>query len=125
MSGHADVKRVSTKATEKHGSLFVIEVKLNVAPDYEWRKCFERPSTYQHNESHPSLVKIAGDELWFNSTEKNLEENIKWLDKYISQANECYHQKMAEITQKRKREQETEAKDKEEVERINKMLEKL
>lgn len=123
--GHQEVKRVSVKAEEKRGELIVIKVKLNVDPDYTWKTCFQKPREWQDNQSHPKRVRIVEGGIWVNSTEKSLKKDIEWLDKYIDQANECYRKAIKQAEEEMKKQKEQEAKDKQDIERINKMLETL
>lgn len=125
MSGHQEVRRVHAEATEKLGEYFVIKVVLNIAPDWEWITCFKTPHEYQDNDAHPKNVKIVGAELYFHSPKQKLEDNVKWLDKYISQANECYRRKIEKQKEELKTKKEEDTKTKEELGKINKMLTSL
>jgi len=130
--GHEDVKRQGSPKTigrdEKYPGLFRIQITLNVAPSSDWIDCFRNPSTWKPDEAHPRLAEIRtmrGSHIVFRSSEEHLKGNIEWMDKYISQANECYHRKMAKKEAEMKRQEEKAKKEKEKLESINKILEKL
>ena len=126
--GHVDVRRQgSPKAVSKDevSGYFNIQITLNIDPDAEWQECFKHPAQYKLNEAHPSRAIIAGNTIYFPSSEDHFKDNIEWMDKYISQANECYRRKMVEKEEKIRREEEKQRKQKEEIERINEKLRNL
>ena len=127
--GHGDVKRQgSPKAIgkdEKYPALFRIQITLNIPPDSYWVDCFRSPSKFTGGEAHPKRAEIYGNILVYSFSGENLKDKIEWVDRYINQANECYHRKIAKKEAEKKRQQAKKAKEKEELESINKMLEKL
>jgi len=127
--GHGAVKRQgSPKALgrdENHPGLFIIKIPLNVHPDSEWMECFRNPTTFRLDSAHPKLIEVSGNNLMLRSPEKKITENIKWVEKYISQANGCYERKIAEKMAERKRQEEKLRKEKEELKRINDVLKEL
>ena len=124
--GHTDVKRQgSPKAVDEEDGYFIIRIPLNIRPDNEWIECFKNPSRYKPNEAHPKLVEILGKFLEFRSRREKIKENIKWIDDYISQANNCYHRKMAKKEEERRKREEKLRNKKEKLEEISRMLEKL
>lgn len=126
--GHIAVKRQgSPKAIGRDEGVgyFRIQILLNISPDRDWIECFKNPSKYRPDEAHPKLSEIQGNVLVFWSSEGHIKENVEWIDEYINQANECYHRKMAEKEARIKGQEEKTKKEKEELQRINKMLEKL
>jgi len=126
--GHVDVERQgSPKAIgrDERSGFFRVRILLNISPDHDWIECFKNPSTFKPDEAHPRLAEIQGNVLLFWSSEGHITENVEWIDKYTSQANECYHRKMAEKEAEIKRQEEKMKREKEELKRINEMLEKL
>jgi len=131
--GHEDVKRQGPPEAigrdEKHHGLFRIKITLNISPDSDWIKCFRSPSTYTYGEAHPKFAEIrrmrGSSYIEFRSSKEHLKGNVEWMDKYINQANECYHRKMTKKEEEMKRQEAKAAKEKEELEKINKMLEEL
>jgi hypothetical protein len=129
LSRHGDVKRQGTPKAigkdEKHPGMFKIQITLNLPPDRDWIECFRNPGTYRLDEVHPKLAKIWGNVVEFRSSEDHLEENIRWMDRYIGQANDCYHQRASETVAKVKEEAVKATEETEELERVNKALARL
>ncbi len=129
LTRHSGVKRhLSPKALgkdKKHPGLFVIQITLNISPDKDWIECFGHPRTFRVDEAHPKLAKISGNVLEFRSSGERLKENIKWMDKYIDQANECYRQKIAGKEGETSKQEVKGESETEELEKINKILARL
>ena len=124
--GHGDVKRQgSPKAIDKDGDYIKIRITLNVSPGNLWLHCFAHPSKFRDNLAHPKRTRISGNILDVQYPKSRIKEYLEQLDDYIDKANECYHRKIGEEEAKTEREQKKEAKKREELDEINKMLEGL
>jgi hypothetical protein len=123
---HADIKRKGhPKAIGKDDDRFLIRVILNISPNHKWQQFFRSINTVQDNVSYLGNCVIIEDNLTFFCSEKKLEENIKLLDYYISQANKLYRKSIADSDDSIKKQHKGQDIDKQELERISKELEGL
>ena len=121
MSESSNIKRVgSAEVVSKIGDDLWVRIRLSSAPNVNWLQYFRNPINCQHNKTHPSNARFASDNtLDFESTMGELENDIKLMDKYLEQANiACIAQKNKELADK-KRKEESEAEEKEELRKIN------
>ena len=127
--GHGDVEREGPPRAvgkdKEFPALFKIQIPLNIAPDNAWIDCFKNPRTRVLDETNPGRAEVWGKVLEYAFSEENLKKKIEQIDKYISQANECYRRKMAEREVEMKRQEEEAKKEKEQLNNISKILEKL
>lgn len=124
MSEALNIKRVgSAVVVSKNGDDLWVRIRLNNIPNVEWLQCFREPISYQISKAHPSNARLMSDNtLDFESTMGGLENDIKWMDKYLEQANAaCIAKKAKELADK-KRKEELEANKKEELEKINESI---
>ena len=126
MSETAKIKRVgSAEAVSKNGDDLWVRIRLSATPNVEWLQCFREPIIYQPSKAHPSNARLSDNTLDFESTMGGLENDIKWIDKYLEQANAaCIAKKNKELADK-KRKEELEAEKKEELKRINESIKGL
>jgi hypothetical protein len=123
---HANIKRKGPpKAIGKDDDRFLIRVILNISPNHKWQQFFRSINTVQGNDSYLGNCVIIEDNLTFFCSEKKLEENIKLLDYYISQANKLYRESIADRDDSIKKQHNGQDLDKQELERISKELEDL
>jgi hypothetical protein len=127
MSETLKIKRVgSAEVVSKNDDDLWVRIRLSAAPNVEWLQCFREPISYQASKAHPSNARFMSDNtLDFESTMGGLENDIKWIDKYLEQANAaCFAKKAKEIADK-KRKEDLEATKKEELKRINESIKGL
>ena len=127
MSETINIKRVgSAEAISKDNDSLWIRIRLSATPDQDWIHCFRDPSSYQTNEAHPSNARFNTDNtIDFQSTVNGLENNIKWMDKYLEQANTAYNAKKAKVLADKKRKEDLEAKKIEDLKKINEFIKDL
>ena len=89
MSETSNTKRVgSAVVISKNGDDLWVRIRLSTTPNAEWLQCFKDPISYLTNKTHPSNARLNSDNtLDFKATMSGLENDIKWMDKYIEQAN--------------------------------------
>ena len=127
MSETLIIKRVGpAEVVSKNGDDLWVHIRLSGTPNVEWLQCFRDPISYQASKAHPSNARFLSDNtLDFESTMGGLQNDIKWMDKYLEQANAaCFARKAKEIADK-KRKAELEANKIEELKRINESIKGL
>ena len=89
MSETSNTKRVgSAVVISKNGDDLWVRIRLSTTPNAEWLQRFKDPISYLTNKTHPSNARLNSDNtLDFKATMSGLENDIKWMDKYIEQAN--------------------------------------
>jgi hypothetical protein len=124
MSETSNIKRVgSAEVISKNGDDLWVRIRLSATPNAEWLQRFRDPISCQTNKTHPSNARLNSDNtLDFESTMGGLENDIKWMDKYIEQANAACIAKKAKELSDRKRKEELEAKKIEELKKINESI---
>ena len=118
------IKRVgSAEVVSKNGDELWVRIRLSATPNVDWLQSFREPISYQPSKAHPSNARFMSDNtLDFESTMGGLENDIKWMDKYLEQANAaCIAKKAKELADK-KRKEELETKKKEELLKINESI---
>ena len=125
--GHGDViptkYKLEVKGTDpKYSGITIIHIPLNLRPDLDWTDFFSKPATYSQ-QVHKALV--AGDHIVVRANSDRIEEDLKWIYNYIGQANESYRKFMAEKEQRRRQEQELEAKREKERRELAERLRKV
>ncbi len=124
MSETFNIRRVgSAEVVSKNGDDLWVHIQLSAKPTVEWLQRFREPISYQPSKAHPSNARFVSDNsLDFESTMGRLENDIKWMDKYLEQANAaCIAQKAKELADK-KRKEDLEAMKKEELKKINESI---
>ena len=124
MSETLNIKRVgSAEVVSKNGDDLWVRIRLSATPNVDWLQCFREPISYQPSKAHPSNARFMSDNaLDFESTMGGLENDIKWMDKYLEQANAaCIARKTKELADK-KRKEKLEAEKKEELKKINESI---
>jgi hypothetical protein len=98
----------------------------SAAPNSEWLQCFREPISYQPSKSHPSNARFTSvDTLDFESTVGELKKDIKWMNKYLEEANAaCIAKKAKELAEKKREEDMADAKI-EEIKKINESIKDL
>ena len=127
MSETSNIRRVgSAEVVSKNGEDLWVRIQLSAAPNLEWLQCFKDPISYQPSKSHPSNARFkSADTLDFESTMGELKNDIKWMDKYLEQANAaCSANKAKEVAEKKRKEDLADAK-KEEIKKINESIKGL
>lgn len=127
MSDTSNIKRVgSAEVVSKNDEDLWVHIQLSAAPNLEWLQCFREPISYQPSKAHPSNARFTSpDTLDFESTTGELKNDIKWMDKYLEQANvACKTKKSKELAEKRRKEELADAK-KEEIRKINESIKDL
>jgi hypothetical protein len=124
MSETINIKRVgSAEVVSKNGDDLWVRIRLSATPTVDWLQSFREPFSYQPSKAHPSDARFRSDNtLDFESTMGGLENDIKWMDKYLEQANAAIIAKKAKEIADKKRKEELEADKKEELERINESI---
>jgi hypothetical protein len=124
MSETSNIKRVgSAEVISKDGDDLWVRIRLSAAPNAEWLQYFRDPTSCQTNKTHPSNARLMSDNMLdFAATMGGLENDIKWMDKYIEQANAACMAKRAKELSDRKRKEELEAKKIEELKKINESI---
>lgn len=127
MSEASNIKRVgSAEVVSKNGEDLWVHIQLSAAPNLEWLQCFRDPISYQPSKSHPSNARFtSADTLDFESTMGELKNDIKWMDKYLEQANAaCIAKKAKETAEKKRKDDLADAKI-EEIKKINESIKSL
>jgi hypothetical protein len=127
MSETSNIRRVgSAEVVSKNGEDLWVHIQLNAAPNLEWLQCFKDPISYETRKSHPSNARFtSADAFDFESTMSELKNDIKWVDKYLEQANAaCIAKKDKELAEKRRKEDLADVK-KEEIKKINESIKGL
>jgi hypothetical protein len=127
MSETSNIRRVgSAEVVSKNGEDLWVHIQLSAAPNLEWLQCFRDPISYETSKSHPSNARFtSADALDFESTMCELKNDIKWMDKYLEQANAaCIAKKAKELAEKKRKEELVDAK-KEEIKKINESIKGL
>jgi hypothetical protein len=127
MSETLSIKRVgSAEVVSKNGDDLWVRIRLSATPNVDWLQFFREPISYQPSKAHPSNARFNSDNtLDFESTMDELENDIKWVDKYLEQANAaCIAKKAKELSDK-KRKEELEADKREELRQINESIKGL
>ena len=127
MSETSNIKRVgSAEVVSKNGEDLWVHIQLSAAPNLEWLQCFRDPISYQPSKSHPSNARFASaDTLDFESTMGELKNDIKWVDKYLEQANAACLAKKAKELEEKKRKEDLEDAKMEEIRKINESIKGL
>ena len=127
MSETSNIKRVgSAEVVSKNGEDLWVHIQLSAAPDLEWLQCFRDPISYQTSKSHPSNARFtSADALDFESTMGELKKDIKWMDKYLEEANAAYSAKKAKELAEKKREEDLAEEKIEEIKKINESIKGL
>ena len=127
MSEASNIKRVgSAEVISKNGEDLWVHIQLSAAPDLEWLQCFREPISYQPSKSHPSNARFtSADALDFESTMGELKKDIKWMDKYLEEANAAYIAKKAKELAEKKREEDLADAKIEEIKKINESIKGL
>ena len=120
----SNIKRVgSAEVISKDGDDLWVRIRLNATPNAEWLQRFRDPISCQTNQTHPSNARLNSDNtLDFKATMGLLENNIKWMDKYIDEANAACIAKRAKELSDKKLKEELEAKKIEELKKINESI---
>ena len=127
MSETSNIKMVgSAEVVSKNGEDLWVHIQLSAAPNLEWLQCFKEPISYQPTKSHPSNARFtSADTLDFESTMGELKNDIKWMDKYLEQANAaCIAKKAKEFAEKKRKDDSANAKI-EEIKKINESIKGL
>ena len=121
------IKRVGPAVViSKNGDALFVRFRLNAAPSQDWIRCFREPSSYQTNEAHPSNVRFnVDDTIEFPSKLSQLESNIKWMDKYIDLADVACNARIAKELADKKRKEDLETENIEELKKINESIKGL
>ncbi len=127
MSDTLKIKRVGpAEVVSKNGDDLWVRIRLSATPNVEWLQCFREPISYQPSKAHPSNARFMSDNtLDFESTIGGLENDIKWTDKYLEQANAALRAKKTKEIADKKRKEELEAEKKEEIKKINESIKDL
>lgn len=108
MSETSNIKRVgSAQAISKDGDDLWVRIHLSATPDADWLHFLREPISYQTNQTHPSNARFnSAKTLDFEATLSRLENDTKWMDKYIQQANAaCTAKKIKELSDKKLKEE--------------------
>ena len=124
MSDTSNIKRVgSAEVVSKNDDDLWVHIRLSATPTAEWLQCFREPISCQLSKAHPSNARFMSDNtLDFESTVGGLENDIRWMDKYLEQANAAVIAKRNKEIADKKRKEDLEAKKKEELKKINESI---
>jgi len=127
MSESSNIRRIgSAEVISKSGDDLWVRIHLSSAPDVNWLQYFRNPINCQHNKTHPSNARLASDNtLDFESTMGELKKDIKWMDKYLEEANAAYIAKKAKELAEKKREKDLAEEKIEEIKKINESIKDL
>jgi len=100
MSETSNIKRVgSAQAISKDGDDLWVRIHLSATPDADWLHFFREPISYQTNQTHPSNARFnSGKTLDFEATLSRLENDTKWMDKYIRASQRCLYRQKSQGT---------------------------
>ena len=103
----------------KIDNVFTVQVTLNGNPDSMWIDCYRHPTDYIDNESHPSRTVVKGNKIVFFSIESELEKNVRAMDNYLKEANECYRTKLVQVLALKNKDDRQKRMRQEELDRVN------
>jgi hypothetical protein len=127
MSDASNIKRVgSAEVVSKNGDDLWVRIRLSGTPSVDWLQLFRDPISCELNKSHPSNARFNSDNtLDFETTLDGLKNDIKWMDKYLEEANAaCIAKKAKELAEKKRKEDLADAKI-EEIKKINESIKDL
>jgi hypothetical protein len=103
----------------KTDDVFTVQVTINGNPDSMWIDCYRHPTDYIDNESHPSRTVVKGNKIVFFSIESELEKNVRAMDNYLKEANECYRTKLVQVLALKNKDDRQKRMREEELDRVN------